>query len=584
MKIHRDTGCGTLGAADAGREVALGGWVDSARDHGGLLFVDLRDRTGVVQLVFDPGKDQELFRTAEGWRSESAVGVRGAVRRRLPGNENPRLQTGEVEVVPSAVETYSVARPLPYDIAHGDAVDEALRLRYRYLDLRRPRMQENLRLRHRLFAAIRDFYTAEGFVEVDTPFLTKSTPEGSREYLVPNRQESGTFFALAQSPQIYKQLLMIGGLERYFQIARCFRDEDLRADRQPEFTQLDVEMSFVEEEDVMAQTERMLIGAVQAAAGIDLPNPFPRITHADAMLKYGADKPDLRLPLEIVDLSAAFAKTGFEAFARTLAAGGVVRGLRVPGGAVLSRRELDGLVEEARRRGAQGMAWLAAEAAGSFRSPIAKFLSEGEIQALAQQTGVAGGDLVLLVADQPAVAAAVLGWARLWAGERFQLTEAAAWRPCWITDWPMFEWDEDEGRWYATQHPFTMPREEDLPLLESEPARVRAMKYDLVLNGYEIGGGSIRIASSEVQDRVLKAMGVEGVDRFGFFLEALQYGTPPHGGIALGLDRIVMLLAGAPSIRDIIAFPKAARAADLMTGAPAAVTPAQLRELHLRVT
>ena len=584
MKIHRDTACGELTAADAGREVALGGWVESARDHGGLLFVDLRDRTGVVQVVFDPGKDQELFRTAEGWRSESAVGVRGTVRRRLPGNENPRLRTGEVEVVPSEIETYSVARPLPFDVAHADAVDEALRLRYRYLDLRRSRMLENLRLRHRLFHAIRQFYTAEGFVEVETPFLTKSTPEGSREYLVPNRQEPGTFFALAQSPQIYKQLLMIGGLERYFQIARCFRDEDMRADRQPEFTQLDVEMSFVEEEDVVASTERMLVETVRDAAGIELPHPFPRITHAAAMLKYGSDKPDLRLPLEIVDLSAAFGKTGFEAFARTLAAGGVVRGLRVPGGGALSRRELDGLAEEARRRGAQGMAWLVAEAPGSFRSPIAKFLSEAELEALARETGVEAGDLILLLADQPTVAAAVLGWARLWAGERFHLADGAPWHPCWITDWPMFEWDEEEGRWYATQHPFTMPREEDLPLLEREPARVRAMKYDLVLNGYEIGGGSIRIASSEVQNRVLKAMGVEGVERFGFFIEALQYGTPPHGGIALGLDRIVMLLAGASSIRDIIAFPKAARAADLMTGAPAAVTPAQMRELHLRVT
>ena len=582
MKIHRDTACGSLRASDQGREVALGGWVESSRDHGGLLFVDLRDRSGVVQVVFDPSKQPELFEAAERWRAESAVGVRGSVRTRLPGNENPRLETGEVEVVPAEVETYSVAKPLPFDFAHADAVDEALRLRYRYLDLRRPKMQSNLRLRHGIFQGIREFYTAEGFVEVETPFLTKSTPEGSREYLVPNRQEPGTFFALAQSPQLYKQLLMIAGLERYFQIARCFRDEDLRADRQPEFTQLDVEMSFVEAEDVLALTERMLIEVCRRAAGVDLPGPFPRVTYADAMLKYGSDKPDLRLDLEIVDLSAVFAHTGFEAFARTLAAGGVVRGLRVPGGSALSRRELDQLVEEARRRGAQGMAWMVAEEAG-LRSPIAKFLGEAELTAIRAETGAQTADVILLVADQPGVVAAVLGWTRLWAGERFKLTDTAAWRPCWVTDWPMFEWEQTEGRWAATQHPFTMPREEDLPLLETAPARVRAMKYDLVLNGYEIGGGSIRIADSQVQSRVLTAMGVEGAERFGFFLEALQYGTPPHGGIALGLDRIVMLMAGADSIRDIIAFPKAARAADLMTGAPAAVTPAQLRELRLRV-
>jgi aspartyl-tRNA synthetase len=581
MTIHRDTGCGMLGAADAGREVALGGWVESSRDHGGLLFVDLRDRTGVVQVVFDPSQAPELFRTAERWRPESAVGVRGTVRRRLPGNENPRLATGEVEVVPSAVETYAVARPLPYDLTRAEAVDESLRLRYRYLDLRRPRLRENLRLRHRIFQAIRDFYTREGFIEVETPTLTKSTPEGSREYLVPSRTEPGAFFALAQSPQLFKQLLMIGGLERYFQIARCYRDEDLRADRQPEFTQLDVEMSFVDEEDVISLTERMLIAVSREAAGVDLPHPFPRLAYADAMLRYGSDKPDLRLALEIVDLSPAFAATGFEAFARALAAGGVVRALRVPGGSALSRRELDQLVEEARRRGAQGMAWMVAEAAG-LRSPIAKFLGEAELEAVRARAGVQAGDVVLLVADRPTVAAAVLGWARLWAGERFRLTDRAAWRPCWVVDWPMFEWDEGEGRWHATQHPFTQPRVEDVPLLASEPGRVRAHKYDLVLNGIELGGGSIRIHDRETQAQVFAAMGVEDTARFDFFLEALQYGTPPHGGIALGLDRFVMLMCGADSIRDVIAFPKAARAADPMTGAPARVSAAQLRELHLR--
>jgi len=592
VRLRRTAWCGDLRASDAGREVTLCGWVDSARDHGGLLFVDLRDRTGIAQLTVDPVRSPAVWEQTKQWRGEWTVGVRGRVGRRAAGNENPRLPSGEVEVEPAEAEVYGRARPLPFQL-DAVGVEETTRLRYRYLDLRRPALQANLWLRHRLTQAVRAHLDGEGFCEIETPTLTRSTPEGARDYLVPARTAPGSFYALPQSPQLFKQLLMCGGLERYYQIARCWRDEDLRADRQPEFTQVDIEMSFVGAEDVMALAERMLAAAFRAAAGVELPAVLPRLTHAEAMARYGSDKPDLRVGLEIVDLSAAFAATGFQGFAAALGAGGVLRALRVPGGAALSRRELDALTVECRGRGAGGMAWFllggdGEQQAGGLpvRSPLAKFLTPAELQALVQVPGAAAGDAVLAVADRPEVAAAALGWLRLWAADRFGLREAGRpWRALWVTEFPLLEWDAQEGRFVAVHHPFTAPRAEDLALLGSEPARVRAQAYDLVLNGTEVGGGSIRNHDAAVQAEVFAALQLspEDVqDKFGFLLEALSFGAPPHGGIAFGLDRLAMMLAGADSIRDVIAFPKTARAADPMTGAPAPVAARQLRDLHLR--
>ena len=606
MRLQRTAWCGELAAADAGREVVVCGWVEAQRDHGGLLFIDLRDRSGLVQIVIDPRRSGPLWETAKQWRAEWTVGVRGRVGARLPENRNPRLPSGEVEVEAAEAEVFSPAAPLPFQLEAGADVDEAMRLRYRYLDLRRPALQANLRLRHRFAKAVRDHLDARGFSEVETPTLTRSTPEGARDYLVPARTAPGHFFALPQSPQIYKQLLMVAGLERYFQLARCWRDEDLRADRQPEFTQIDIEMSFVGAAEVMALAEGMVCDTFRAAAGVELPAPFPRLTHAAALARYGSDKPDLRVPLEIVDASAVFAATAFQGFAGALAAGGVVRLLRVPGGAVLTRRELDALTVEARGRGAGGLAWFLLDAPGpgrvegggarlvapggraevAVRSPIAKFLTDAELAALVGAGEGGSGDALLAVADRPAVAAAVLGWLRLWAAERFGLRGAEPWCPVWVTDFPLLEWSEEEGRFTAVHHPFTAPHPDDRALLSSAPGDVRAQAYDLVLNGTEVGGGSIRIHDQAEQRAVFSALGItpeQAADKFGFLLEALSFGAPPHGGIAFGLDRLVMMLAGAETIREVIAFPKNARAADPLTGAPAAVAPRQLRDLGIHL-
>ena len=595
MGLARSEWCGALRAGDAGREVTLCGWVDATRDHGGLLFVDVRDRTGVAQVVVDPRIAPEVFAEAQRWRQEWTVAVRGTVRPREEANRNPRLATGEVEVAPAAVEVFGRSRPLPFPLAAQD-VDETTRLRYRYLDLRRPVLQANLRLRHHFTAAVRAYLDAAGFYEIETPTLTRSTPEGARDYLVPARTSPGAFYALPQSPQLYKQLLMVAGLERYFQIARCWRDEDLRADRQPEFTQIDLEMSFVGQDDVMGLAEGMIRHACGVAAEMALPDPLPRLSWTEAMARYGVDKPDLRIPLEIHDLGAAFANTGFQGFRATLDAGGVLRALRVPGGGALARRELDALVEEARARGAGGLAWFLVGGDGerrvpgangeplAVRSPVAKFLSDQELAALLRGTGAGAGDAVLAVADRAEAAAAVLGQLRLWAADRFGL-RASGWRALWVTDFPLLEWDAEQGRFVAVHHPFTAPRPEDLGQLATDPARVRAQAYDMVINGVEVGGGSIRIHDADVQGRVFAALGLgedEARDKFGFLLEALSYGAPPHGGVAFGLDRLVMMCAGADTIRDVIAFPKNARAQDPLTGAPADVSARQLRDLHLR--
>ncbi len=601
--------CGELRPGHVGQEVVLLGWVQRVRDLGGLIFVDVRDRTGLVQVVTDPRRDAAAHAAAGELRSEYVVAVTGRVVRRSPETVNPRLATGEVEVEAAEIRVLSEARTPPFEIEAGIGTDELVRLRHRYLDLRRPDLQANILLRHRVVKALRDHLDALGFLEIETPMLTRSTPEGARDFLVPSRLNPGTFYALPQSPQLFKQLLMVAGFDRYFQVVRCFRDEDLRADRQPEFTQVDLEMSFVTEGDVMAVTEGMIAAAFRAGLGVELALPFPRLSWREAMDRYGTDKPDLRFGLELHDVTEAVRGSGFQVFAAAAAQPqGCVKGLAVPGGGpgrpALSRRELDELTEEARGYGARGLAWLVVEPAGSegaapagaglaVRSPIAKFLREEELAALVAGLGAGPGDVCLFVADRWRTAVEVLGQLRLSLARRQGLVPARSdppsseeFRFVWVTGFPLLEWDEEEGRWVAVHHPFTSPVEEDLPRLEEEPAAVRARAYDVVLNGTELGGGSIRIHRPEVQERMFRALGIgpdEARAKFGFLLEAFAYGAPPHGGIALGLDRLVALMAGVESIRDVIAFPKTARAADPMSGAPAPVEERQLRDLHIVV-
>lgn len=575
--------CGGLRSADAGRMVSLAGWVQRRRDHGQLIFVDLRDRSGLVQLVFNPEMSQDAHAVAEGLRAEYVVAVTGRVRKRLPGAENLQLPTGEIEVDVTGAAILNAAKTPPFPVDRPTEVDEAIRLRYRYLDLRREPMLAALTLRHRVTKAIRDFFDERGFLEIETPMLTRSTPEGARDYLVPSRVHPGSFYALPQSPQLFKQLLMVAGCERYFQIARCFRDEDLRADRQPEFTQVDVEMSFVDRDAVIETTES-LIGAVMRAAGLPVPPPIPRLTYAGAMDRFGSDKPDLRYGLELADISQVVAGSGFQVFAQAVAAGGRVKGLRLPGAAAWSRREIDELGQIAREAGARGLAWIAL-ADGAPKSPVSKYLSEAEQQAIERAMGAAVGDLLLFAAGKRWETAVVLGRLRIFAARRLGLIPAAGFAWAWIVDWPLFEHDDETGRLAAAHHPFTAPLDEDLPLLESEPARARAKAYDLVLNGFELGGGSIRIHRRDLQERMFRALGIpsaEAEEKFGFLLEAFEYGAPPHGGIALGLDRLVMLLSHQESIRDVIAFPKTQSAMDLLVGAPAPVAASQLADLHIR--
>ena len=586
---YRTSWAGVLRAEHAGAEVRVAGWVHRRRDHGGLIFIDLRDRTGLLQLVFHPEDARDAHAAARDLRAEDVISASGALVLREQGSVNPNLATGEVELSVAALDVLSDADTPPFAVDEESRVDEALRLRHRYLDLRREGMQRDIELRHRVIEAIRTHLNAQGFLEIETPILTRSTPEGARDYLVPSRLQRGSWYALPQSPQLFKQLLMIAGYERYYQIARCFRDEDLRADRQPEFTQLDMELAFVEEEDVMSACDE-LVAFVFRAGGIDLDLPLDRLTYDEALLRYGSDKPDRRIGMEIADLGPIFGRSGFKVFGDALASGGVVRGFKARGD--FPRRRFDELTERAKSLGAKGLVWGVVEPDG-WRSPVAKFLSADEMTAAARALDASEGETLFVVADTAPVSARVLGDLRLAAaGEASEpgaLTDEQG-RPLgrhghdlfWVVDFPMFEWDEDEARWSALHHPFTSPTGD----LESDPGTWRSRAYDLVMDGVEIAGGSVRINRPHVQRKVFDALGLppeEATERFGFLLEALRYGAPPHGGIAFGLDRIVALLAGRESIRDVIAFPKTASGADPLTGAPAPVDRRQLRELGVSV-
>jgi aspartyl-tRNA synthetase len=577
--------------------VVLLGWVHRVRDLGALLFIDVRDRDGVTQVVVGDDADPVLLVKAKRLRTEMVVAIEGLVERRSPETLNPKLDTGEVEVVAHGIRLLNDARRPPFSISDDGAVAEDTRLRYRYLDLRRPRMQRNLALRHRLTMAIRRYFDAHGFLEIETPVLTKSTPEGARDYLVPSRVHQGEFFALPQSPQIFKQILMIGGLDRYFQIVKCFRDEDLRSDRQPEFTQVDVEISFATETLVFEVIEP-LIKEIFHASGIEVATPFRRLTYADAMARYGSDKPDLRCGMPIVELSSVFAGTSFGVFREVLEAKGAVRGFVIPNLGGASRKELDTLVDEAIQLGAQGLVWARYGAEGVVQSSILKAAGEDTMRAALVHAGASrgdlagggggggGGDLLLIAAGEPTTVSKLLGQLRLNIARRSGMLKPDQFEFLWVVDFPLLDWDPEEKRWVSMHHPFTSPAEGDLDALERAPGQVRAKAYDLVLNGSEIGGGSIRIHDPVLQRRIFALLAIsedEARERFGFFLEALEYGTPPHGGIALGLDRIVALVAGEQSIREVIAFPKTAAAVDLMAGAPSTVSPKQLKELHLRV-
>jgi aspartyl-tRNA synthetase len=585
MFMKRTIRCGEVRAELVGQEIVLNGWVHRRRDHGDLIFIDLRDRAGLCQVVFDPAESAEALAAAHDLRSEFVIAVRGIVLQRPEGTENPELATGAIELRVRELEILNPAKTPPFSIADRTDTDELVRMKYRYIDLRSDRMQRNLRLRHVAAQATREFLTAEGFWEVETPLLFKPTPEGARDYIVPSRVNPGTFYSLPQSPQILKQLLMVGGIDRYYQIAKCLRDEDMRADRQPEFSQIDLEFCFVDREEIFDVTERLYAHIFRETIGYELPVPFPRMTHAEAMRDYGTDKPDTRFDMKFVDLTDMAPDVEFKVFRDVAAKDGQIKGICAQGCGDYARAQLDKLTEFAKQHKAQGLVWMRVTAEG-VDSPVAKFFSAEQIAEMLARFGAKPGDLLLLVADQPAIVAESLDWLRREMAQRMGLLTAMTFAPLWVVDFPMVSWNEEEKRWDAEHHPFCMPHHEDWDLLDTDPSKVRALSYDTVINGSECASGSIRVHRRDIQQKVFDIIGItpeEAEAKFGFLLNAFEYGTPPHGGIAPGFDRLVMMLCGEENIREVIAFPKTQRAVDLMSDAPSAVDPKQLRDLHIKL-
>lgn len=583
--MTRSHHCGQLTPEHIGQTVTLNGWVQTRRDLGGVLFIDLRDRSGIVQIVFNPDYSGEALQIADKVRSEYVLSVTGKVVKRDEETVNRNLPTGEIEVQITDIEVLNAAKTPPFFIEDGVEVDESLRMKYRYLDLRRPEMYKTMLLRSKAAKIFRDFLDGEGFIDIETPILTKSSPEGARDYLVPSRVHEGEFFALPQSPQIYKQLLMVGGIERYYQIARCFRDEDLRADRQPEFTQVDIETSFVPQDELLSMMETLMQRLLKETVGVDVAVPFQRLTYAEAIGKYGSDKPDLRFGLELVEMNDIVANSGVKVFASVIEKGGEVKCLNAKGCGTWTRKEIDDLGPYAARYGAKGLAWIQVKD-GEFKGPIVKFFSEEEIAAVKERTGAEEGDLLLFSADNKKVVADVLGALRLKIGRQLGLIDDSVFKFAWVTEFPLLSYDEDQKRYVAEHHPFTRPMDEDLHLFDTNPGAIRAQAYDIVLNGYEVGGGSQRIYKREVQEKMFDALGFTpevAYEKFGYLMDAFEYGTPPHGGIAFGFDRLVMLLAGRTNLRETIAFPKTASATDLLMDAPAPVDAAQLEQLHIKL-
>ncbi len=583
---YKDMGCGEITKKEVGTRMTLSGWIDTRRDHGGLIFMDLRDRSGVVQLVFNPERDAAVHAIGESLRGEYVVTATGEISPRPKENVNPKLPTGEIELIVDELTILSKAKTPPFEIIDGINVDESIRLKYRYLDIRRPEVAAALMLRSRVVKTIHKYLDDLGFVEVETPYLTKSTPEGARDFLVPSRLSPGHFFALPQSPQLFKQILMVAGMERYYQLARCFRDEDLRADRQPEHTQIDMEMSFVERDDVMDVAEGMIRRIFRDVLAVDLPDPLPRMTYREAMDDYGTDRPDLRFGLTVKDLTDVFSKSDFKVFSGAIAAGGKIKGILAPGASGYSRKDMDELTEFVKVYGAKGLAWAGVGEDGALGGPIAKFITDGEAKEAKKALGANDGDLIMMVADNEDIALNAIGNLRLELGKRLNLINESDFKLTWVLDFPLVQWDDEEDRPKAVHHPFTMPTKDSMKLLEDDPLRANADAYDLVINGVEVGGGSLRIHDADLQRQMfslLKLSEKEAKEKFGFLLEAFEYGAPPHGGLAFGLDRLVMLLAGRASIRDVIAFPKTQTGTCLMTGAPDTVQDEQLRDLDIKL-